>query len=108
MRPARFSVETKPDGSCRIESGSVRLEARAAAKRGKDTLNAVMTDDVPEITGAGKRIDVLHIDPYRTGMAAGRQVPWRRRNPWAEPTRLLVPAREPGSASMNGTKEKRA
>ena len=108
MRPARFSVETKPDGSYRIESGSVRLEARAAAKRGKDTLIAVMTEDAPGLAGAAERAHVLHTDPLRIGMAAGRQILWRRRNPWSEPARLLLPAGELRPTSVGKKKEKRA
>lgn len=85
-----------------------RFAKRTAAKRGKDALIAVMTDDTPELTGSGKRFHVLHIDPFRIGMAAGRQILWRRRNPWAEPARLLVSARELIPASASKTKERRA
>ncbi|MHC4251820.1 MAG: hypothetical protein ACYS9X_22090 [Planctomycetota bacterium] len=107
MRPARLSVETKPDGSYPIESGGVRLEARAAAKRGRDTLIALMAEDAPGLPDAAERAHVLYIDPSRIGMVAGRQI-LRRRNPWAEPTRLLVPARELGPAFVSRKKEKRA
>jgi hypothetical protein len=108
MRPARFSVETKPDGSCRIESGSVRLEARAAAERGRDTLIVVKTEDTPGLPGAAERAHVLHTDPLRIGVAAGRQILWRRRNPWSEPARLLLSARELIPTSVSKRKEKRA
>jgi len=58
------------------------------------TLIAVMTDETPILPHVGESLQILHIDPFRIGMAAGRQVLWRRRNPWADPTRLLVPPKE--------------
>jgi LacI family transcriptional regulator len=85
-----------------------RFAKRVASKRGRDTLIAVMTDDIPGLTGPSKRVRVLHIDPHRIGMAAGRQILWRRRNPWAEPARLLVPAKELMPTSAGNRKERRA
>jgi len=71
------------------------LLAKRPHKKGvEDMLIAVMTDDTPLAPHVGESVHVLHIDPVRIGIAAGRQLLWRRETPWAEPARLLVPARE--------------
>ena len=70
------------------------LAKRSRKKRGEDMLIAVMTDDTPLAPHVGESVHVLHIDPVRIGIAAGRQLLWRRETPWAESARLLVPARE--------------
>ena len=70
------------------------LAKRSRKKGSEDMLIAVMTDDMPLAPHVGESVHVLHIDPVRIGIAAGRQLLWRRETPWAEPARLLVPARE--------------
>jgi DNA-binding LacI/PurR family transcriptional regulator len=75
------------------------LAERAGRANAGDTLIAVMTDETPLRPHVGESVHVLHIDPERIGMAAGRQLLWRRETPWAEPARLLVLPKELSGAS---------
>ena len=77
------------------------LAKRSRKREGEDMLIAVMTDDTPLAPDVGESVHVLHIDPVRIGIAAGRQLLWRRETAWAEPARLLVTARE-----LSGGKDK--
>ena len=70
------------------------LAKRPHKKGSEDMLIAIMTDNTPLAPHVGESVHVLHIDPVRIGIAAGRQLLWRRETPWAESARLLVPARE--------------
>lgn len=47
----------------------------------------------------GATIDLLHIDPFRIGMAAGCQLLNRYHSPWADTVKLIVTAKEVGDAN---------
>ena len=67
-----------------------QLSPVALKKGHRVKLIAVMTDDTPIEPLEGEEIQVLHIDPYRIGIAAGRQLLWRCQSPWSEPSKLLI------------------
>jgi len=83
-----------PGNDAQVLAAQEHLSTRAGGVGTHDTLIAVMTDEKPLKPHVGESVHVLHIDPVRIGMAAGRQLLWRRETPWAEPARLLVPAKE--------------
>lgn len=58
------------------------------------SLIAVMTGETALKPHKNEDVQILQIDPYRVGVAAGRQLLSRHQSPWADPTKLLVPAKE--------------
>jgi DNA-binding LacI/PurR family transcriptional regulator len=76
------------------------LAKRPRGQESEDRLIAVMTDETPLAPHVGEDVHVLHIDPVRIGIVAGRQLLWRRETPWTEPARLLVAARELSGAGQ--------
>lgn len=58
------------------------------------SLIAVMTGETVLTPHKNEDVQILQIDPYRVGVAAGRQLLSRHQSPWADPTKLLVPVKE--------------
>jgi len=66
-------------------------------KLGKDVcLLGVMTEETDLSSSNGYHIETIHIDPFRVGWAAAKQLVWRMEHQFEPYQRLLVPPKEMG------------
>jgi LacI family transcriptional regulator len=67
-------------------------------------LIAVMTDEVRLSKSAKQDIHTFHIDPFRIGLAAGRQLLWRHQMPWMDHVKLMISVKELSSSKSTAKK----
>ena len=92
-KPADITVFV-PGNDSTVEEVHEEIASVAVGRGHRIRIIAVMTSDTDIKALEGETIDTLHIDPYRIGITAGRQLIWRYHYPWAEPSKVLVPVKE--------------